>query len=224
MNFHKVFTYFLYGISIILHPLFLPVYLMIWFFFFPYLNAYVVYFTPLSLRVKWIILYALLMVIMPLMILILSKLFKVVESFMLHSQKDRKYFFLLMGIYYWFVFFMFKEIYANELFKPSVLLSGVCSAIMFLASVLNFSSFKLSIHTAGMGAFTGFFAALILIFHQPYINEIVLSIGLTAIVMLARFLLHAHDFLELLSGWVGGLFMALLIFLGAYHYFNGVYL
>ncbi|HPQ08194.1 MAG TPA: hypothetical protein PK995_03115 [Bacteroidia bacterium] len=214
----KFLSNFLFGLSVITHPVFLPLYLMIWYFYFPLPVEPTIYsfFIASDLKLKWLLLYGLLTVAVPLVILFISKIFSVVNSILLDSVKDRRYFFLLLGIYYWFVFYMFRNVYAHNFFKPSILLVAVTSFIMLLSSLLTNNTFKLSIHSAGMGAVTGFFASLILIFKSDFLEYVFISVMISSLIMALRMIVRAHNFLEVLSGWAIGVFSCVIVFLAGY--------
>ncbi len=214
----NVIRYTAFLISIILHPVFLPIYLMIWYLYVPSIKFPMIYlnFVLWELKMKWLLLYALLIVIMPLIIISLARIFKIIEHMMLSSVRDRKYFFLILGVYYWFIFYMFDNMYVKEIFKPAILLIIVSAVLLLLSSIITNPSFVISIHTAGLGVVVGFFIALTLIFHEVYLSEIMISTGITVLVMLARIILSAHTFTELIGGWLLGIFSCVLVFLIAY--------
>lgn len=213
---------FLTLLNIIFHPIFLPTYFMLWYFF-TSSNVYPVLLTqfiPASLKIQWILLYAALTSIMPVIILFLMKIFRVISSIYVNDIKERKYFFLLMGIYYWMLFYMFREMYSRELFKPAVVILGVMSVTMLLLSLLTTSKIKISLHSAGYGILTGLFVSFTFLFQHNFLNEIIFSIILSGLIMEIRLLSKAHRFTELISGWLLGLLSCIAIFLTAYQYFE----
>ncbi|MEW6772922.1 MAG: hypothetical protein AB1304_02865 [Bacteroidota bacterium] len=213
---------FLTLLNILFHPIFLPTYFMFWYFY-TSSNVYPILLTqfiPASLKIQWLLLYASLTSIMPVVILFLMKIFRVISSLNVNDIKERKYFFLLIGIYYWMLFYMFREIYSRELFKPAILITGVMSVTMFLLSLVTSSSFKISLHSAGYGILTGAFVVFSLLFQHNYLPEIIFCIFLSGLVMEIRLLSNAHLFIELLAGWTIGLLSCISIFLSAYQYFD----
>ncbi len=209
---------FLYFLNVCFHPVFIPMYLSVWFFFGKSTEAPMVYayFIPFSLKLKWILLYTALTAFIPIIILFFARILKLIHSIHLDSVKDRKYIFLLLGVYYWFLFYMFRELYAREFFRPTIVLISVMSVVMFLFSLFTIPTFKPSIHAAGFGALSGFFVSIILLYHEYFMPELYFSILLGSLVMLLRMLVQAHTFAELVSGWALGLFSSVTVFLLTY--------
>ncbi|GIV28286.1 MAG: hypothetical protein KatS3mg027_2100 [Bacteroidia bacterium] len=215
----KILTNILFLITILTHPIFLPIYLSIWFFFSRSNQVPVVYlyFIPMQLKFKWSLLYTSLTTALPLIILFMAKIFKMIDKITLESVRDRRYFFLLIGVYYWFLFYMFRELYAREFFRPTIVLIGVMSVVMFISSLLSSSLFKISVHAAGYGVLTGFFVSLTLIYKSFFLPEIYDCIIISSFVMLLRLITKAHTFAELLIGWTMGLISTILIFTTIYN-------
>lgn len=210
--------YFLLCITIVFHPVFLPVYVIVWYFFsrpkiYPMIYNF---FMPFDMKFKWVLLYSGFLAVLPILMLVLARMLRLVHTITLSSVKDRRNFFLMMGVYYWWVFYIFRGLYADESFRPSILLVGVMSAVAFLASLLSMSTFKISIHTAGMGAVCGVFVMFSLIFEGYFIPELVTILALSTLVMLSRILLNAHHYYELISGWVIGLLSSVGVFYAEY--------
>ncbi|MCX7727991.1 MAG: hypothetical protein N2203_00815 [Bacteroidia bacterium] len=218
---HPLFKRVLFALSVMLHPVFLPVLLMVWIFFFSHQHYPMIYsfFISAELRYKWIVLYASLVTLMPIITLFLSKIFRLTHTLTLDNTFERRYFFTLIGIYYLLVFYMLKGIYFNELFRPSVLLVGVLSFSLLILSLFNFSEFKVSLHAAGYGILSGFFAGNSLVYDENYLKEIIFCVGLSTVVMIIRLLSNAHSFAELLAGWVIGWLSSIFVIWTAYHYF-----
>ena len=105
-------------ISIIFHPMFMPVYIMIWYFYNPHLYTV---FVPNDLKLKWIVLFFLLTAAFPLCILLFLKMLKVIDNIFLHSVKDREYAFMLIGFYNWLLCYVLRDMYARDIFKPAIL-------------------------------------------------------------------------------------------------------
>lgn len=216
----KWIIYTLLILNIVIHPVFLPVFWVWWYFYTDNRHYPMSYATLLSDELKNEItaLYISLLTIMPILILFLARFLRLTSNIFLLDIKERKYFFLLMGIYYWMIFYTLKDIYFYEFIRPSVLLIGAISVISFILSLLTFSHFKLSLHAAGYGVLVGFFAGCGILFNDVYINEIILSVLLSATVMIIRLLSWVHTILELLMGWILGCFSSIFVFWLTYQY------
>jgi membrane-associated phospholipid phosphatase len=207
-------------LNIIIHPVFLPIFWVWWYFYSDNPHYPMSYANLLSNKLKNDItaLYVFLLTIMPILILLLTRGLRLTSSIILSDIKERRYFFLLMGIYYWMIFYTLKDVYFHEFIRPSVLLIAAISVISFVLSLLSFSQFKLSLHAAGYGVLVGFFAGCGILFNDVYINEIILSVILSALVMIIRLISWAHTILELLIGWILGCFSSIFVFWLTYQY------
>lgn len=191
----KIFLRIIFYGNILLHPLFLPLYLMIWFIYSPSRTGFVyLKLVPNELKIKWIVLYVMLVVIFPIIMLFFARIFRLVHTLFLDTIRDRRYFFLLLAVYNFFLFYTFKDLYWYSLFKPSIILIGVISTLLFAIILFTNNTFKISLHAAGMGALTGFFMIFSLIYKINLITEVVSAVLLSGFVMLARMLINAHRF------------------------------
>jgi hypothetical protein len=86
----KIFSETLFYGNILLHPLFLPLYLMIWYMYLPSHTGFVyLELVPNELKIKWIILYGMLVVIIPILMLFFARIFRVVRTLFLDTIRDR---------------------------------------------------------------------------------------------------------------------------------------
>jgi len=219
----KIIADFLFILSVITHPVFLPLYVIVWYLFYPSYDEPLIYayFLEVDLKLKWLFFYSLFTVVIPLMIFFISRFLRLIKSIFLESTDERRYFFLIMGIYYWFVFYLFYKTFQHHFFNAPILLIGECSIVMFLSSLFTTNTFKLSIHTAGLGAMTGFFAGLILTYKSNFLNFIVIMVIISSIIMAVRMLVKAHSVLEVISGWVLGFYSSALVILsGTTNFFD----
>lgn len=210
----------LFVLNIITHPVFLPVFLMWWYFYSnnPHYPMSYGVFISAKLKYELVSLYVSLLTVMPILILLLARILRLISDIILSSIKERRYFFLFMGVYYWMIFYMLKDIYFHDFIRPSVLLVGSMSVSSFVLSLFNFSQFKISLHAAGYGVLAGFFAGCGILFKDVYIHEIIYSVIISAGVMIIRLLSGAHTSLELLVGWASGWFSSIFVFWATYQY------
>ncbi len=211
----------LFVLSVVLHPIFLPFYLMLWYLYSNVNVGPMLYsvFIPSDVKVKWLILNSFFAIVLPLIIMFLLNAFKLIRAITLDFVADRKYFFLFMSIYYGFVFYILKDFYFKDLLKPTVVIFVVMSVLTFLSFVFTTSTFKISVHSAGYGALTGFFVAIAFIFHGFFLYQVMLVVLISAIVMMIRIAARAHNFIETLVGWTMGLLSCISIYFIAYRYF-----
>lgn len=216
----RVLAHILFILNIITHPVFLPILLMWWYFYSAnhhYPMSYAA-FMPAKLKYEMVSLFVSLLTVMPMVILFLARVLRLISDITLSDIKERRYFFLFAGVYYWMIFYAIKDIYFHDFIRPSVLLIGSMSVSSFVLSLLNFSQFKISLHAAGYGVLAGFFAGCGILFNDVYVHEIIFSILAGAGVMIIRLLSGAHNSNELLAGWASGWFSSLFVFWTTYQY------
>lgn len=221
---NKFFHHTLFALNVLVHPLFLPVYLMIWYLYFPthypiIYNALI----PNDIKLNWLLLFSAMTTLVPGLILIMLKTFRYVNSFTLEHLTDRRYFYLFMGIYYWIMFYFLSRTNLmwgifQDLFKISFILILTMSVLMFLLSLLIHSTFKASLHSAGYGILTGFFVSLVFIYKDVYLKEIIVSLIISALIMILRIVSEAHNFIESITGWTLGLLISISVFLYNFYF------
>ena len=185
-------------ISWILHPVFVPVY-VIW--FLVYLHP--TFFSGFTADQKWrtIIICFLNLVFFPLFSVVLLKAVGFIESIFLRTQKDRIIPYIACGIFFFWAYTVFKQ---QELY-PRIIPAFILG--IFLASVAGLLSniyFKISMHALGMGGWLGIFAVIIstgtMVMSWPF--AIVLL--LTGLVCSSRMLLSSHTQKDIYIGLLGG--------------------
>lgn len=213
---------FLFVLSIISHPVFLPICLMIWYLYFAgyhYPMSYLSFYDE-RLKLEWLLLYAAFFSVIPMLILFILQKLHLVHDIYIENTRDRKIYFLLIAIYYWAMFYQFHEFYLKALFRPSVVIIEALAFVFLILSFICSFNFNISLHATGYGILAAFFVSLSIVFKELYWNEIIICIILSVLVMLIRLILKKHDFFELLSGWAIGLFLTIFIYLYEYQYKN----
>ena len=197
-----------YYISVLLHPLFIPLYTTFFIF-----NKY------LSQNPKFAgIIYSLLIIdsiLLPYFFTRIMARKKHAESIELNSRKER-YWPLAFVLYSYavlaFLFYYLKIGFYMELFFFSVL------GVSLIAFLLNFF-YKISLHMLAMGTVTRFILAFFIYFKVYLTVGLLASISISAIVASARLFLQEHNPAEIYSGYLVGIFTTLLITAWYYQYY-----
>lgn len=184
-------------ISTVFHPLFIPVYVG-WFFIFrlrlfPQLDDY----NQIKLLISFFINYTFL----PLVTMLIARKLGFIESLYLRTQKDRIIPYIVTGIFYFWVWYVFK----NQDFPKIVV---AFSLAIFLGSSIGLllnSYFKISMHGIAIGIVTSVFLLLGLTSDDDmgyYISIVFMLAGLLAT---ARLVNEDHTPFELYAGIFTGI-------------------
>ncbi len=190
-------------ISIILHPVFIPLYLLFIIFSLPVLSIQAL--NPL-MKVVIAGLLAINNIIIPIFSFYILKNLSFTKSLQMETAAERKAPYLLGFVYYIITaLIFFRTSYIDELI--SFIPASVAATILVLFFINNY--IKISAHMASMGGALAFFIILHFYFD---INTFFLVIGTTIIsglVATARLYLKAHTEIEVYSGFIVGFVLTL---------------
>jgi len=195
-TFHPLLRWTARVISVIFHPLFIPVY-MGWFFvygirLFPQLDEWTKTKLMLSFGVNYMLL--------PLITLLLAKALGFIQSIFLNTQKDRIIPYVATGIFYFWVWYVFK----NQNFPREVVMFALA---VFLASSLGLivnSYIKVSMHAISFGVVALFMMILGFTTDLNYGPYIALAFFIAGLVCTARLINNDHRPAEVYAGLLVG--------------------
>ena len=183
-------------ISVILHPIVIPtIGMMLYFLVTPIIFESNQKLGVLSL--VFIVTY-----LIPLLILVLFKKLKLINSYKTETIRDRKLPIAIMLV----VFYLLgNTLHYIQNFNDVALLFYATSLGLVIVYILFHFQIKASIHLLSFGIFTGFFMVLSIIHNQSYLMIIMLNLLLSGIVAAARLHLNAHTPKEIYIGFFVGL-------------------
>jgi len=191
------------AVSFVLHPVFMPFYAVLLYF----------HVSPrffLSQNIDSLTNYLLLVsVAIPLLFLLVLRFLKIIESFQLHSSRERLFFTVIMASVYFIIFT--KLIAFHDYLELLPFFLGIFLSLTMLA-VFNWQNIKPSIHTV---AITGVLTFFLIWSYYSRINMLLyisIIIFMTALVVSARLYLQAHSFREITMGLMIGIFMQIISF------------
>lgn len=197
ISFHPILRFAAKIISYIFHPLFIPVYVG-WFFIyvmrlFPQLEEWD--------KTKLLISFTVNYTVLPLVTLLLAKGLGFIQSVYLQTQKDRIIPYVATGIFYFWVWYVFK----NQSFPREIVMFSLA---VFVASSMGlfFNSYlKISMHAIAAGVVVTLLVLLGLLSANnlgPYISVGVLIAGL---VCTSRLITSDHHPVEVYAGLLVGI-------------------
>jgi len=197
MPFHPVIRFIARVISIVFHPLFIPVYVS-WFL----INIYQIFpafsgWDKNLLLIRFLVMYSL----FPLATILLAKALGFIQTIFLKNQKDRIIPYIACGLYYFWMWYVLK----NQPGIPDELV--MFSLAIFLASsiglILNIYM-KVSMHALAIGVAVSF---ILLLGFTSYMNlgpYISIALFLGGLVCTARLINDDHQPKEVYFGLVAG--------------------
>lgn len=192
-------------ISIIFHPLFVPLYVLL-----VLLNSTAYFAVILNYKFKLFLFFFTLMagVILPLISAILFKKFGIISSLRMPNHKERILPFLMTSIYYIIAYSSLQKIEHLPSTYSSLFLAT--SVLLLCVTVITYF-WKISIHLMSLGAMVGLLFALNFtntFFLLPFLLTILIA-GLTAS---SRLTLKAHTPTQLYLGFVFGFVFMFYVF------------
>lgn len=205
VSFHPVIKSIAAFIAVLFHPLFIPIYIC-WFLvfvvrIFPELDNW----NKTKFMISVFVNYTLL----PLVTMLLGKGLGFVQSFYLKTQKDRIIPFIATGIFYFWIWYVFR----NNKYPAVLVMFGLA---VFLASSMGLlvnSYMKVSMHAISVGVVVMF---MLLLGMQVTMNLglfISIAILLSGLVCTARLITNDHIPIEIYAGLLVGITAQLIAYL-----------
>jgi hypothetical protein len=139
-------------------------------------------------------------ILVPLLLVFMTWRLGVIQSFYMRSREERAIPMLLIAVFYYLAYYLLKGIHLPQIFHMYML---GATLMMIILIVLNFFR-KVSLHMAGLGAFTGLMAGMAFQYGVNTSWLILSGILLSGLVGSARLKLNAHQPSDLLTGWLTG--------------------
>lgn len=189
-------------ISTILHPIVIPtVCVMLYFLLTP--NNFLSNQKFAVLSAVFIFTY-----LVPLLILILFKRFKVIKSYQTESIKERKLPVALMIILFYLLGYTMKT--TGNLLDLGLLFYATSIGLLFIY-ILFFFKIKVSIHLLSLGIPSGFFMVLSNSYSQSYLLLIIIIFVFAGLLGSARLHLKKHSHKEIYIGFLLGIVTPLVL-------------
>lgn len=192
-------------ISYIFHPVFVPLYIVL---FMVYLHPWIFAgFSDMD-KTRTVMMAALMFTFFPIVTVLLLKALKFINTFHLTTQKDRIIPLVACGIWYFWIWYVWRNL--PDYPKPAIQLAlaiWISASLGLMANIIM----KVSLHAISMGVMLTFI--LLLAFSQPLNFGIYISVTLliTGAVCTSRFIVSDHFPKEI----YGGLFVGIISMLAA---------
>jgi hypothetical protein len=148
-------------------------------------------------------------VIFPLSFMFFLLKSKVIKSFALETKEERTIPYLMTGVFYYFIFYLFKEINLPPLFYVFVLNSTL---IILITLLINFW-WKISAHMIAIGSIIGTLIGISIKFNMNLILIIAIILIISGLVGFSRLKLNAHNNAQIYCGFLLGLSCMMTLFI-----------
>ena len=183
--------------SVVGHPLFMPVYAMVLIFKFnPYIDLQV----PNSIQAIVLTILSVFTILLPLITAIVLLKLGVVKSIYMKTAEERKWPFLLSVLWYYLGF----EILTNLALPISLYLLMICAISVILIAHFITLRWKISVHMLGIGGVIG---AMVGISYRFQFNHFYLILALffvAGLIGYARLKTNSHNYRQVYAGFVLG--------------------
>jgi hypothetical protein len=188
IEFPRVLKFLAHIISVVFHPLFIPVY-AVWYIAF----VHPLFFTGMNDSVRsWILIrVSINMVLFQLVTVLLLKGVGFIDSIFLRTQKDRIIPYITAGIFYFWMYLVFH----NQLFLPLILPAFVFGAFLATSAALIANIyFKVSMHAIGVGGLLGLLLVILFYTHSTIAvaAPLMITLLITGLVCTSRLMVSDH--------------------------------
>lgn len=192
------------AISTVFHPVFVNTLgLTVLLFFSPLLSLTI----PNSIQFFYIGFVFVATGIIPMLIVLVLKYTGKIRSILLDNQEERNIPYLITATLYLLVYYFLTNAHAPALIRAYLL---GCACIVVCVLIINHFE-KISIHAASLGALTGIGCSIAPSAMLDLRFLLMVFFVVSGITLSARSFLNAHNFWQLISGWMLGFVVMLLI-------------
>jgi len=191
-------------ISVVFHPLFIPLYCLLIIFNSP---VYIIYQLNIDAKYAVCAVVAVFTLVLPAVSTVMLLKMDGIKSLKMNSQEERKLPFIMSAIFYATAYFSMQQVGIPKLITNAILGATISLVILFLA---NFKQ-KTSAHMVGIGGLLGIVYTLSEIYIVGISQFLFPSIILAGLIGYSRLKLKAHQPIEIYSGLIIGFFSEYLI-------------
>lgn len=184
-------------ISVLCHPLFMPVYAVALIFQF---NPYISFQVPELLKTIVFGILAIFTIFLPIITALIMKKLGIVQSIYMKTAAERRWPFLFTAVWY---FLCFKLLTTLSLPKGLYLLMIGAITVILIAHLITFR-WKISVHMIGISGVLGAVVGLSHRFHFDHLLLVLLLIGVAGLVGYSRLKTESHTPMQVYAGFILG--------------------
>lgn len=183
-------------VSILFHPLWMPLYGLLLIFTAPTLLGFV----PFTVKKFLFIIVGINNVLIPLSLLPYLKYRNIISSYAMPERKERLIPLSLVSVLYIFTSYIISGLQMPFFFKSYIFATSILAIIV---TVVTFW-WKISVHSVATGAITGLVIALSFKMNAPMIWQIVAVVSAGGIILSSRLKLNSHSPAQVWFGFLAG--------------------
>lgn len=192
-------------ISYLFHPIFLPLYCLLFLFNIKSYFNFELIFTGKLMLLAFV---AITTILFPLLIFFLMKRQRFIQSYQLNNRQDRLFPYLITLIFYFLTYNMYCQMQLHYVYRHYMLGASVILLLVILISL----RWKISTHMTGIGGVFGMVTGLSITFSMDLLLVSMIVFLLAGLIGYARLQQNAHKPLEIYIGFIVGT----LVMLGMY--------
>lgn len=188
--------------SIITHPILLPTWLLL-------IITEIGLFKTLSINASMcIIIVSAITFVIPTIIILFLKKFKVIKTLTMERRDDRVIPILIMATSLYITSRFFNGIYVLGIYNFYLICSTLLCMIVFWVNLF----WKISLHSIGWGGFVGILFIYTTILAEIFLPYFIISIIVAGIVCSARLYLKSHDSAQIYVGFITGFMVTTILY------------
>lgn len=193
-------------ISFLLHPVFLPFYMLLFLFSMNFHAALVL--TPKA-KLFLAIVVMLTTILIPLLLNLIFLRMKLIQSLRMETREERIFPLITQVIFFYLTYYLLKQYQVPFIFTFYML---GATFLVFCTMVITLF-YKISLHMTGMGGVFGFFLGLALKYSLPMADILMIIILISGITGVARLKENSHKNSEIYAGFLAGTVLMMALFL-----------
>ena len=193
-------------ISYIFHPVFMPLYSLLLLFNLKSFFSFEIVFKARLMLTAFVFTTT---ILFPLLIIMMMKRQGLIRSYRMETKQERIYPYLVIAIFYFLNFNMFRQLELPEMYVFFALGSAI---ILFVVAIVNLW-WKISTHMIGVGGVFGLIAGISLRMSMDMTFPLMAAILLAGIIGYARLKLNAHKPVQVYTGFLAGVGIMICVFL-----------
>jgi membrane-associated phospholipid phosphatase len=192
-------------LSVLFHPLLMPTYAILILF---NINSHYLHVLPFEYKLILLGFVFIFTFILPAVSMFFMVKLKLVESIEMHSSKERPIPLIIVALFFYATYHIFRELPVDTIFTMFMLGATV---LVLLSLLINYI-YKISLHMMALGGLLATLIGFSFLIHQDIRSYIFLLIIIAGITGTARLKLNAHSPSQVYAGFLVGVSVMLALF------------